>query len=79
MASDVPPQPRCLTLTELVASHALFGGLGYLLAGWVGFWCGVGVVAVFILAGVGLPLPRLDRPPRGIAVAERLRPCLGVR
>jgi len=46
-AADVPPQPSYLTLTELVVSHALFGGLGYLVAGWVGFWCGLAVVTVW--------------------------------
>jgi hypothetical protein len=45
MATDIPPQPSYLTLTELVFSHALFGGLGYLVAGWIGFWIGLGLVS----------------------------------
>jgi hypothetical protein len=47
MATDGPPQPSYLTLTELVVSHALFGGLGYLVAGWIGFWCGLAAVTVW--------------------------------
>ena len=44
MTSKVPVQPRYLTLTELVFGYALFGGLGYLVGGWIGFGCGAGVV-----------------------------------
>jgi hypothetical protein len=44
VASDPPPQPRHLTLIELVASYALFAGVGYWIAGALGAWVGAGLV-----------------------------------
>ena len=46
MASHLAQQPRHLTMIELVINYALFGGVGYLVAGWIGFWCGAGVVTI---------------------------------
>jgi hypothetical protein len=33
-------------LTGLVFSYGLYGGLGYLIFGQTGFWCGAGLVTV---------------------------------
>ncbi|HEY1375988.1 MAG TPA: hypothetical protein VGF55_04305 [Gemmataceae bacterium] len=42
--SDVPPESRHLTFTELVFHYGLYGGIGYLAAGQVGLWSGVGLI-----------------------------------
>lgn len=46
MANDSPPQPRYLTLTELLFHLALFSGIGYQVGRVIGAWCGVGLVAI---------------------------------
>jgi hypothetical protein len=44
VTSDPPPQPRYLTLTELVINYGLFGGVGYWAAGTTGACVGAGLV-----------------------------------
>ena len=42
--SGVPPQSGHLTLIELVFNYGLYGGIGYLAAGQIGLWCGLGLI-----------------------------------
>ena len=37
-------QPRYLTLVESVFNYSLFCGVGYLVAGASGAWCGAGIM-----------------------------------
>jgi hypothetical protein len=46
-------------LAELVFSYGLSGGVGYLVAGWVGFWCGLGLLT----AGYGRLIWLSSRSP----------------
>ena len=46
MAIEGPFQTRYLTTIELVFGYGLFCGMGYIFAGWIGFWCGAGIVTI---------------------------------
>jgi len=52
VASDPLPQPRHLTLVELVANYALFAGVGYWAAGVLGAWVGAGLVTAGYAYGI---------------------------
>jgi hypothetical protein len=52
VTSDRPSRPRYLTLTETAFSYALCGGLGYLAAGRVGAWWGVGLMSVLLARSI---------------------------
>jgi hypothetical protein len=38
---------QSITLTGLIFNHALCGGLGYLVFGWIGFWCCLAAVTAW--------------------------------
>lgn len=55
-------QPGYLTLTELVVGTGVFGGVGYLTAGWLGTGCGVALLVGLYVRSVWLAI---RTPPGG--------------
>ena len=69
--SGVPAQSRCLTLTELVFNYGLYGGIGYVAAGQVGLWCGLGLITSLYGRLIWLSLPSAGSvPPQGGVLGE---------
>ncbi len=56
MTSD-RPQPEYLTVSGLVVSYALYAGVGYLLAGWIGAACGAALLTVMWARRIWLAVP----------------------
>ena len=67
MASNTPPQPRCLTLTELVFGYGLVSGIGYGVGGKIGVLCG----AVLLTARYAQLILLAAYPPESDGGADR--------
>lgn len=77
MANNTPPQPRYLTLTELVFSYGLFCGVGYLVGGSIGAWCGAGLVTaryaqLIWLSSRGPDQPAADAEPSAVEAEKEV-------
>ena len=48
VVDGAPPQPQHLTVIGLVCNYGIYGGVGYVVAGATGLWCGVTVATLLL-------------------------------